>query len=135
MEAVGQLTGGIAHDFNNLLMIIGGSLDMLGRRMPDEPKVRKLFDAARQAVGRGAKLNQQLLAFSRRQDLHMEVVQINELIPTFEHLLDRAVGETVKMSSSRIRICGSAAPIRISWKQRSSTSRSTPATRCPREEN
>ena len=50
MEAVGQLTGGIAHDFNNLLMIIGGSLDMLGRRMADEPKVRMLFEAARQAV-------------------------------------------------------------------------------------
>src|SRR6201992_745614 len=97
MEAVGQLTGGIAHDFNNLLMIIGGSLDMLGRRMADEPKVRMLFDAARQAVGRGARLNQQLLAFSRRQDLHMEVVQINDLLPTFEHLLDRAVGETIKM--------------------------------------
>lgn len=97
MEAVGQLTGGIAHDFNNLLMIIGGSLDMLGRRMVDEPKVRELFEAARQAVSRGSKLNQQLLAFSRRQDLHMEVVQINDLIPTFEHLLDRAVGETVKM--------------------------------------
>jgi PAS domain S-box-containing protein len=97
MEAVGQLTGGIAHDFNNLLMIIGGSLDMLGRRMADEPKVRMLFDAARQAVGRGARLNQQLLAFSRRQNLHMEVVQINDLVPAFEHLLDRAVGETIKM--------------------------------------
>jgi PAS domain S-box-containing protein len=101
MEAVGQLTGGIAHDFNNLLMIIGGSLDMLGRRMGDEPKARKLFEAARQAVGRGAKLNQQLLAFSRRQDLHIEVVQINDLIPTFEHLLDRAVGETVTMEFVR----------------------------------
>lgn len=101
MEAVGQLTGGIAHDFNNLLMIIGGSLDMLGRRIADEPKVRRLLDSARQAVGRGAKLNQQLLAFSRRQDLQMEVVQINDLFPTFEHLLDRAVGETVKMEFIR----------------------------------
>lgn len=97
MEAVGQLTGGIAHDFNNLLMIIGGTLDMLGRRIADEPKSLRLLDAARQAVGRGAKLNQQLLAFSRRQDMRMEVVQINDLIPTFEHLLDRAVGETVKL--------------------------------------
>src|SRR6201996_5883460 len=97
MEAVGQLTGGIAHDFNNLLMIIGGSLDMLGRRMEDEPRIVRLFDAARQAVARGSKLNQQLLAFSRRQNLQMEVVQINDLVPTFEHLLDRAVGETVKM--------------------------------------
>lgn len=101
MEAVGQLTGGIAHDFNNLLMIIGGSLDMLSRRLPDNPKADLLLDAARQAVGRGAKLNQQLLAFSRRQDLHAEVVHINELIPSFEHLLDRAVGETVQMEFVR----------------------------------
>ncbi|WP_375780442.1 ATP-binding protein [Bradyrhizobium sp. ma5] len=96
MEAVGQLTGGIAHDFNNLLMIIGGSLDMLGRRMSGDERVVRLFEAARQAVARGSKLNQQLLAFSRRQNLQIEVVQINDLIPTFEHLLDRAVGETVK---------------------------------------
>jgi PAS domain S-box-containing protein len=101
MEAVGQLTGGIAHDFNNLLMIIGGSLDMLGRRMGDEPKVRALFEAARLAVGRGAKLNQQLLAFSRRQDLHIEAVQINDLITTFENLLDRAMGETITMEFVR----------------------------------
>ena len=101
MEAVGQLTGGIAHDFNNLLMIIGGSLDMLDRRVTDEPRVRRMFDAARQAVSRGARLNQQLLAFSRRQDLHIEVVQINDLIPTFEHLLDRAVGETITMEFIR----------------------------------
>jgi signal transduction histidine kinase/ActR/RegA family two-component response regulator len=101
MEAIGQLTGGIAHDFNNLLMIIGGSLDMLDRRMADEPRIRRLFDAARQAVGRGARLNQQLLAFSRRQDLHMEVVQINDLVPAFEHLLDRAVDETVKVEFIR----------------------------------
>ena len=101
MEAVGQLTGGIAHDFNNLLMIIGGSLDLLGRRIVDEPKVRMLLDAARQAVGRGSKLNQQLLAFSRRQDLHMEIVQVNDLILTFEHLLARAVGEAVKLEIAR----------------------------------
>lgn len=101
MEAVGQLTGGMAHDFNNLLMIVGGSLDMVSRRIAADAKVSKLLDAARQAVGRGAKLNQQLLAFSRRQDLRMEVVQVNDLISTFEHLLDRAVGETVKLQFIR----------------------------------
>ncbi len=101
MEAVGQLTGGTAHDFNNLLMIIGGSLDMLGRRVADDAKVSILLDAARQAVGRGAKLNQQLLAFSRRQDLQMEVVQVND--PDLDVRAFRlggrssAVGETVKL--------------------------------------
>jgi PAS domain S-box-containing protein len=101
MEAVGQLTGGIAHDFNNLLMIIGGSLDLLGRRVPSDERTGWLIDAARQGVARGAKLNQQLLAFSRRQDLRTEVVSVDDLIPTFEHLLDRAVGEMVDVKIER----------------------------------
>ena len=101
MEAVGQLTGGIAHDFNNLLMIIGGSLEMLSRRVALDDKTGRLFDAARQGVARGAKLNQQLLAFSRRQDLRTEVVCVDDLIPDFEHLLDRAVGETVTVKIER----------------------------------
>ncbi len=101
MEAVGQLTGGIAHDFNNLLMIIGGSLDLLGRRLPDDDRTGRLIDAARQGVARGAKLNQQLLAFSRRQNLRMEVVSVDDLIPSFEHLLDRAVGEMVTVRIQR----------------------------------
>ncbi len=103
MEAVGQLTGGIAHDFNNLLMVISGSVDMISRRVTADEKTARLFDAARQGVARGAKLNQQLLAFARRQDLRTEVVNVNDLIPTFEHLLDRAVGETVVVQIHRAR--------------------------------
>ena len=98
MEAVGQLTGGIAHDFNNLLMIIGGSLELIHRRSADDERAIALLDAARQGVARGAKLNQQLLAFSRRQDMRTEAVCVNDLIPDFAHLLDRAVGEIVKVS-------------------------------------
>ncbi len=95
MEAVGQLTGGMAHDFNNLLMIIGGSLEMLGRRVALDEKASQLLDAARQGVARGAKLNQQLLAFSRRQDLRVEALCVDDLIPTFQELIDRAIGETI----------------------------------------
>jgi PAS domain S-box-containing protein len=98
MEAVGQLTGGIAHDFNNLLMIIGGSLDLIYRRSANDARAIALLDAARQGVARGAKLNQQLLAFSRRQDMRTEAVCVSDLVPEFAHLLDRAVGETVKVS-------------------------------------
>ena len=100
MEAVGQLTGGVAHDFNNLLMVISGSLDLLRRRVPDDPKTARLFDVARQGIERGSKLNQQLLAFSRRQDLHAETVCVATLIPAFEHLLQRAIGETITMTVS-----------------------------------
>jgi PAS domain S-box-containing protein len=97
MEAVGQLTGGVAHDFNNLLMVIGGSLDLLSRRVQVDEKTAKLFHAARQGVDRGSKLNQQLLAFARRQDLRSEAVNVAELIPTFQHLLDRALTATISV--------------------------------------
>ena len=100
MEAIGQLTGGIAHDFNNLLMIIGGSLDLLGRRIVVDDRTARLLETARQGVLRGSKLNQQLLAFARRQDLPVEVVRIDDLIPKFQHLLDRAVGESVVLNYS-----------------------------------
>jgi PAS domain S-box-containing protein len=95
MEAIGQLTGGIAHDFNNLLMVIGGSLDMLDQRIDKDEKTVRYLAAARHGVTRGAKLNQQLLAFSRRQDLRTEAICVEDLLGTFENLLDRAVGEAV----------------------------------------
>jgi PAS domain S-box-containing protein len=95
MEAVGQLTGGIAHDFNNLLMVIGGSLEVLEGQVPDEPKAQRFFNAAKKGVERGATLNQQLLAFSRRQDLQARSVCVDDLLHSFETLLSRALGETV----------------------------------------
>jgi PAS domain S-box-containing protein len=100
MEAVGQLTGGIAHDFNNLLMVIGGSLEVLESQVPDEPKAQRFFNAAKRGVERGATLNQQLLAFSRRQDLQSQTVCVDDLLRNFETLLGRAVGETVALDIS-----------------------------------
>jgi len=97
MEAIGQLTGGIAHDFNNLLMIIGGSLEALSRKAVLSDRGKMLLEAARLGVARGAKLNAQLLAYARRQDLRTEVFRINDLLPSFETLLDRAVGEAISV--------------------------------------
>jgi PAS domain S-box-containing protein len=101
MEAIGQLTGGIAHDFNNLLMIIGGSLESLSRRVQLDERGQKLLGAAQLGVARGARLNEQLLAFARRQDMREESVCVTDLLPTFETLLDRAVGEAVKVEVRR----------------------------------
>ncbi len=101
MEAVGQLTGGIAHDFNNLLMIIGGSLEAFSRRTTLDPRSQKLLAAAQQGVARGAKLNAQLLSFARRQDMQVGPVCLNDLLPNFETLLDRAVGETITVKITR----------------------------------
>jgi PAS domain S-box-containing protein len=98
MEAVGQLTGGIAHDFNNLLMVIGGSLDVLESAVPtDNAKAQRFFAAAKAGVERGASLNQQLLAFSRRQDLQAQSVCVDDLLRGFATLLSRALGETVSL--------------------------------------
>jgi len=98
MEAIGQLTGGVAHDFNNLLMVIAGSLDLLESRVGGDAKTIRYLSTARHGVGRGAKLNQQLLAFARRQDLRTESVDIGALLCSFENLLDRAIGETITVT-------------------------------------
>jgi signal transduction histidine kinase len=78
LEAVGQLTGGIAHDFNNLLTVVMGNLDMLRRAKPD--RAPRLIDNAINAVEHGRRLTTQLLAFSRRQPLRPEVVDLTGLI-------------------------------------------------------
>jgi PAS domain S-box-containing protein len=96
MEVVGQLTGGLAHDFNNLLMIIGGNLDLIRRRVTDNQLVERL-DQVLLAVRRGAKLTQQLLAFSRIQTLTPESLCINDLLPEIEMLVRRAVGSEISV--------------------------------------
>jgi PAS domain S-box-containing protein len=96
MEVVGQLTGGLAHDFNNLLMIISGNLDLIRRRASDEKMVNRL-DQVLLAVRRGAKLTQQLLAFSRIQSLSPESICINDLLPEIEMLVRRAVGSEIEV--------------------------------------
>jgi PAS domain S-box-containing protein len=99
METVGQLTGGIAHDFNNLLTIIVNNLDLLTRNMTG-PRETKLIESAQHAAARGAKLTQQLLAFSRRQPLQPSSHDPNVLIGGFEAVLRRACGETVDIHLS-----------------------------------
>ncbi|SJZ59145.1 His Kinase A (phospho-acceptor) domain-containing protein [Enhydrobacter aerosaccus] len=91
IEAIGQLTGGIAHDFNNLLMVISGGLEMLDR--PTDPaRQRRLRDGMIHAARRGAALTRQLLAFSRRQELRPESVDIASQIARMRELLDRSLG-------------------------------------------
>lgn len=96
MEAIGQLTGGIAHDFNNLLMVISGSIDVL-ERQPDSGRQQRLWDAIRQAARRGADLTRQLLAFSRRQELKPEALDIAVRIGGMRDLLDRTLRGDVQV--------------------------------------
>jgi PAS domain S-box-containing protein len=95
MEAVGQLTGGVAHDFNNLLTVIGNSVDLLANPTLSEKQRDNFLAAIRRATERGAKLTQQLLAFSRRQPLRPELHAIGPLVREFAGVLRRACGESV----------------------------------------
>src|SRR5580765_731289 len=100
MEAVGQLTGGVAHDFNNLLTVITNALDLLVRPPRNGAKKRRIIESAQRAAERGARLTQQLLAFSRRQPLLPGIHNINGLIGGFEAVLRRACPEPIAFEMS-----------------------------------
>jgi signal transduction histidine kinase/FixJ family two-component response regulator len=100
MEAVGQLTGGIAHDFNNLLTVVLGNIDLLGRRFGADERAQRQLSAMRHAAERGQSLTGQLLAFSRRQHLRPETLDVNALVRGFEPLIRRAVGENIVMETT-----------------------------------
>ncbi|HTK00019.1 MAG TPA: ATP-binding protein [Bordetella sp.] len=96
MEALGQLTGGVAHDFNNLLMVISGGLQVFDRQ-PDPARRQRLMAAMRQAVERGSGLTRQLLAFSRRQPLQSEAVNLSRQIYGMREMLDRSLRGDIKV--------------------------------------
>jgi PAS domain S-box-containing protein len=90
MEAVGQLTGGVAHDFNNLITVIAGSLDLISK-LNDDERIERLIHTAQRASARGAKLTNQLLAFSRKQVLRPETSDVNALITVSRTYSDKQV--------------------------------------------
>ena len=99
MEAIGQLTGGIAHDFNNLLTGIGGSLDILQRRLAAGrlEGLLRYIGAAQDASRRAAALTQRLLAFSRRQTLDPKPTPVDTLIGEIADLIRRTVGPGIEL--------------------------------------
>jgi PAS domain S-box-containing protein len=97
MEIVGQLTGGLAHDFNNLLTAIIGNLELLAPRVARDPMSAKHVASAQRAADSGAKLTEQLLAFSRRQHLQPQVVDLNAVIAGMRDLLARTIGTTIQV--------------------------------------
>ncbi len=99
MDAIGQLSGGIAHDFNNLLAGIGGSLELLERRLGQNrlEGIERYVAAAQGATRRAAALTQRVLAFSRRQPLDPTPTDANRLIAGMEDLLRGTVGPQVAL--------------------------------------
>jgi PAS domain S-box-containing protein len=100
MEAVGQLTGGIAHDFNNLLTAILGSLEIARKKAVAVPEIVGLIDNAITGAKRGASMTQRLLAFSRKQDLRIEPVDVPALVAETAELLQRSIGPGIDISTT-----------------------------------
>jgi len=95
MNAVGQLTGGVAHDFNNLLTVVIGSLDLAMDRVQQE--LRPSIEGALRAAERGAALVRQMLAFSRRQTLISETLDLNRVAAGMDEMLRRTLGADVEI--------------------------------------
>jgi two-component system cell cycle sensor histidine kinase/response regulator CckA len=100
MEAVGRLAGGIAHDFNNLLTVINGYGDLLLWRLPPEDSSRHYLEEIKKAGARAASLTRQLLAFSRRQVLQPEVLDLNAVVSDLERMLHRLIGEDIELRTN-----------------------------------
>ena len=114
MESIGQLTGGVAHDFNNLLAVILGSLTLLKKGISDDPRTSRLLEGAIQGAERGATLTKRLLAFARRQELELEAIELQQLIPDLLDFLKQSVGPTVSIETD---IPGDLHPVKIDANQ------------------
>ena len=98
MEAVGQLTGGIAHDFNNMLAVVVGGIDLALRRLNGPRReVMMHLNNAMEGATRAAALTRRLLSFARSEPLLPERVDGNELIGAMSDLLDRTLGEQIRV--------------------------------------
>jgi len=98
MEAVGQLTGGIAHDFNNMLAVVVGGIDLALRRLNGPRReVMMHLNNAMEGATRAAALTRRLLSFARSEPLLPERVDGNELIGGMSDLLDRTLGEQIRV--------------------------------------
>jgi PAS domain S-box-containing protein len=97
MEAIGRLAGSVAHDFNNILTAIIGYSGILMQQLPEgSPEHEKLLQIGR-AAARAADLTRQLLVFSRKQLLDVEVMNLNEVIAELEKMLKRLIGEDIEL--------------------------------------
>ena len=97
MQAIGQLAGGVAHDFNNMLTAIIGFSDLLlANHRPSDPAFQDIMNI-KQNANRAAGLVRQLLAFSRRQTLRPQVLELGEVLADLSVLLDRLLGEKVEL--------------------------------------
>ena len=99
LEAIGQLTSGVAHDFNNLLTVILGNVGFLEKSTDRDAKFKQRLSHMRLAAERGAKLTSQLLAFSRRQRLKPEPLDVNKAVANMHDLLQSTLGGGIAVNT------------------------------------
>jgi len=108
MEALGRLTGGVAHDFNNLLAAISGYSELLQPHLPAEHPGRRHIEEIEKVVRRASDLTHRLLAFSRRQPMKPQRLDLNAVIANMDGMLRRLIGERVAL---RLQLGESLHPI------------------------
>ncbi|OQX18606.1 MAG: hypothetical protein BWK76_07060 [Desulfobulbaceae bacterium A2] len=97
MEAVGKLAGGVAHDFNNMICAIQGCCELMLVEMGEHDRLRPDVLQIQECAERSALLTRQLLAFSRRQVLAMELFDLNDTLGGFQAILARLIGEDIEL--------------------------------------
>lgn len=107
IEAIGQLAGGVAHDFNNLLTVINGYTEVMLEKMEANHPHRKYLEAVRKAGEHAASLTRQLLAFSRRQVLIPQVLNLNSITSGLHPMLRRLIGEDIELFTLPAKDLGS----------------------------
>ncbi len=100
MEAIGQLAGGIAHDFNNMLTAISGYAELLAHSFDEDDPRGDDIDQIRKAAAHAAVLTRQLLAFSRKQVLLPQRLDVNDVVRDLEAMIARTIGAGVELKTS-----------------------------------
>ncbi len=99
MEAIGQLAGGVAHDFNNLLCVIQGHCERMLRSLREDDPLSRHVRQVQESSDKAAALTRQLLAFSRKQPLHPEVLDLNATVLNLQGMLVRLIGEDIDLDT------------------------------------
>ena len=100
MEAIGHLAAGVAHDFRNILTVIQGHANLRLLSPNIDPKMAESLTQITEAVERASNLTRQLLAFSRKQIMQMEVVSVSKVVENLTSMLSRLIGEQVTLKCS-----------------------------------
>jgi PAS domain S-box-containing protein len=100
VEAIGRLAAGVAHDFNNLLTVMSASADLALRRLDDEHPAKRQVLAVQDAVRSAGRVTRQLLLFSRQQSVHLELIDLAQLVVEMEGLLTRLIGNGIAVTTT-----------------------------------